>query len=539
MGGRRATSLALGVALAALAALGGGGCGGGGGAGPRAGGTAILALAAEPDLLNPLLTGSAYATQLLGLMQDGLIEMDEDLEFRPRIASGWTFAPDSLSVTFRLRPWVWSDGEPLTARDVAASFALLTDPVIASPRRGGLANVTAVTALDPATVRYDFRSRRPRTEALFAAAHALLPAHRTATLEPARVREWPLNQQPLSSGPYRLESWQRNRQVVLTRNERYPGPRPRLDRLVFRIIPDETSRLIELETGGVDFVDEIPPQAARALAASGRATVLRVGGRLVGQVQWNLRSPLLADRAVRRALSFAIDRAAFIDGLLCGYGAPAASPIPPCLWAHDASLLPDRHEPQRARDLLDSAGWRDSDGDGVRERDGRRLSLLLITRKGDPVREDGAALIAANLRSVGVEVRPRILEFGAALDEVRQGRFDGYLGYFQPRLVPDPSAQLRSDATDRFNYGSYASAAVDSLLDAALACPDRARAAPLWHRLQRIVAEDAPFAFLFYPETLCGVGPRLRGVRPHVLSPFNNVGEWWIGSPDREAKAGH
>ncbi len=532
MGGWRATILALGVALAGVWT--GAGCGGASGPEPRAGGTAIIALAAEPDVLNSLLTGSAYANQILGLMQDGLVEMGEDLEFHPCIASDWTFAPDSLSVTFRLRPWVWSDGAPLTSRDVATSFALLTDPVVASPRGGGLANVAAVTPIDPATVRYDFRVRRPLTEALFAAAHAILPAHRTAELEPSRVREWPLNQQPLASGAYVLESWQRNRQLVLTRNERYPGPRPRLDRLVFRIIPDETSRLIELETGGVDFVDEIPPQAARALAASGRASVLRVGGRLVGQVQWNMRSPLLADRAVRRALSFAIDRAAFVDGLLCGYAVPASSIIPPCLWAHDTALRPDGHDPQRARDLLDAAGWRDTDGDGIRERDGRRLSLLLITRKGDPVREDGAALIAGNLREVGVELRPRILEFGAALDEVRQGRFDGYLGYFQPRLVPDPSAQLRSDATDRFNYGGYANATVDSLLDAALACPDRARARPLWIRLQRFVAEDAPFAFLFYPETLCGVGPRLRGVRPHVLSSFNNIGQWWIAERKRE-----
>jgi len=534
MGGRLAAVLALGAALPLL--WGGAGCGGASERAPRAGGTAVIALAAEPDLFNPLLTGSAYATQLLGLMQDGLVQMGEDLEFHPAIAADWTFAADSLAVTFRLRPWVWEDGTPLTAHDVAASFALLTDPVVASPRRGGLANVAAVTALDAATVRYDFRSRRPLTEALFAAAHAILPAHLTDALAPARVREWPLNQRPLASGPYRLESWQHNRQLVLARNERYPGPRPRLDRLVFRIIPDETSRLIELETGGVDFVDEIPPPAARALAASGRAAVLRVGGRLVGQVQWNLRSPLLGDRAVRRALSFAIDREAFIGGLLCGYATPAASPIPPCLWAHDRDLLPDPHDPQRARQLLDAAGWRDADGDGVRERDGRRLSLLLVTRKGDPVREDGVALIAGNLREVGVEARPRILEFGAALDEVKQGRFDGYLGYFQPRLVPDPSAQLRSTATDRFNYGGYASATVDSLLDAALACPDRARAGPLWDRLQRVVAEDAPIAFLFYPETLCGVSPRLRGVRPHVLSPFNNVGEWWIAG--REAGSG-
>ncbi len=293
MDGWRATVLALGAALPAAA-----------GPAPAAAGRPVRSRAPAARPSSPwrpsrtcsisLLTGSAYATQILGLMQDGLVEMGEDLEFHPRIASDWTFAPDSLSVTFRLRPWVWSDGAPLTSRDVAASFALLIDPVVASPRRGGLANVAAVTSLDPATVRYDFRVRRPLTEALFAAAHAILPAHLTAALEPSRVREWPLNQQPLASGPYRLESWQRNRQLVLARNERYPGPRPRLDRLVFRIIPDETSRLIELETGGVDFVDEIPPQAARALAASGRASVLRVGGRLVGQVQWNLRSPLLA-----------------------------------------------------------------------------------------------------------------------------------------------------------------------------------------------------------------------------------------------------
>ncbi|MHB8079985.1 MAG: ABC transporter substrate-binding protein, partial [Candidatus Krumholzibacteriia bacterium] len=128
MGGRLATILALAAALPALWA--GGGCGRGGAPAPGAGGTAVIALAAEPDLLNPLLTGSAYATQLLGLMEDGLVEMGEDLEFHPRIADSWTFAPDSLSVTFHLRPWVWSDGAPLTARDVATSFALLTDPVV-------------------------------------------------------------------------------------------------------------------------------------------------------------------------------------------------------------------------------------------------------------------------------------------------------------------------------------------------------------------------------------------------------------------------
>lgn len=493
---------------------------------PRAGGTAVVAFPSEPDVLNSLLAESAFTGQVLSLVQDTLLEMGEDLEWQPRIARDWSFGPDSLSVTFRLRPWVWEDGAPLTARDVASSFALFTSPVVASPRRGGFADVAAVAALDDRTVRYDLRRRL--ADPLFAAWHAILPAHLTDALDPAAVRSWPLNQRPLASGPFRLESWARNQALVLVRNERYPGPPARLDRLVFRIVPDETARLVELETGAVDVVDELPLEAAARLERGGAVVVHRVRGRLVGHLQWNLRNPLFADRRVRRALSLAIDRAAFVEGLLDGYAQPAASPIPPALWAHDAALAPDPFDPARARALLAEAGWRDTDGDGVLDRDGLRFSFTVVTRKGDPVRENGVVVIRENLRAVGVEVRPRVLEFGAALSEVRQGKFDAYLGVYQARLSVDPSALLRSTAVDRFNYGGYANATVDSLLDAGLACPDRAVAAGIWRRLQAAVAADAPCAFLYYPETLVGVSRRLRGVRPHLLSPYNNAAEWWL-----------
>ncbi len=498
---------------------------------PQPGGTAVVAFPSEPDVLNSLITESSFASQVLALLQAGLIEMGEDLQFHPHVARRWTLAPDSLSVTFTLRPWVWSDGAPLTARDVASSFRLFTSPAVASPRRGGLAGIAAVVAVDDSTVRYEFTRRQ--ADPLAATVHAILPAHLTEALDPATVRAWPLNDRPLSSGPFLLESWEHNRALVLTRNPRYPGRAPRLDRVVFRIIPDETSRLVELETGGVDFVEDLSPQAAARLAAGGKVVIRRVQGRLIGQVQWNLRDELFADRRVRRALSLAIDRGRFVDGLLAGYATAAASPIPPALWAHDPELRPDPYDPAAARALLAAAGWKDADGDGILERGGRRFSFTLTTRQGDPVRENGAAVIRENLKAVGVEVRPRVMEFGAALDEVRHGRFDAYLGVYSARLWTDPSPLLRSDAVDRFNYGAYRNATLDSLLDRGLACADRARAFAIWRRVQSIVAEDEPIAFLYYPDTIVGVSRRLRDVRPHLLSPYNNLADWWIAPADR------
>nr|MBC8423525.1 hypothetical protein [bacterium] len=141
------------------------GCGGGAadaeGDGPVDGGTAVIAFAEDPDILNPLIYQSASSGQILVLLQEGLVEMGEDLAYHPHIAREWIFSPDSLTVTVPLRPWTWSDGRPVTAQDVTTSFSLYMDPLVASPRSGGrLANIAAVTARDSATVVYEFRERR-------------------------------------------------------------------------------------------------------------------------------------------------------------------------------------------------------------------------------------------------------------------------------------------------------------------------------------------------------------------------------------------
>lgn len=537
---RVAVALLVCMALAAAAGCGrpadrtgDGGGGGREGGSPVSGGTAVVALAADPDVLNPLLYSSTIAGLVIAELHDGLTDMDEDLAYAPRIARAWEVSPDGMSVTYHLRPWNWSDGAALTARDVVMSLDLFRDARVASPRRGLFRDVLRAVALDDSTVRYDLA--RPLPDPVQATWHHILPWHVVGGLDPAAVATWPINQAPLSSGEFKLESWAHNRELVLVRNPLYPGRPARLDRVVFRIVPEEATRLLMLETGELDLADGLPASAAARLSAREGLRVVSAGSRRVYYLQWNCRNPILADALTRRALSLALDRGRLISSLVAGYGRPAASPIAPVLWNHDRKLASPSCDPSGAMKLLADAGWKDADGDGVLDRGGLPLKFEILTRGGDPVREQGVVILRENLAAVGAAVDVRVMEHVAGLARLRDGLFDAYFGLFIANLFGDPSLVVRSTAVDEFNQGHYANAKVDSLLDLALGLADRARALPVWERLQEELVADPPSAYLFYPDNLVAVSTRLRDVRPHLLSPVNNLSEWWIAPADRRA----
>ena len=506
------------------------------GTGPVPGGTAVIALSSDPGVLNPLLYTSANAGMVYAEIHDGLAEMGDDLSYHPRIASRWEIAPDGLSVTYHLHPWRWSDGQPLSADDVVRSFHLFKNPAVASPRRGFFRDVVSAVALDSATVRYDLV--RPQPDPIQRTWHHILPGHLTRDLDPAEVRSWDLNHRPLSSGEFQLEEWNYNRSLSLVRNPMYSGPPAWLDRVVFRILPEESARLVALETGEVDLVDHVPPDAARRLEKNGQVRIASTGGRQFYYLQWNFRNPLFAAAEVRLALSLAIDRRRMVSTLLLGYGTPAKGPVPPALWNHHPSLEPDPFDSDEARRLLASAGWADTDGDGILDREGVPFRFEILTKQGDPVRDNGSVILRENLKDVGIDVTILAMELAAGLDRLRAGRFDSYFGRLNANLHGDPSGYVRSTAIDEFNYGHYAHVGVDSLLSVALGISDRARALPIWLEIQELLADDPPAAYLFYPENLVGIRSRLRDVRPHLLSPVNNLAEWWIAPEDRKYKSG-
>jgi len=190
---------------------------------PVSGGTAVIAIDSDPDVLNPLLFSSSMAGMVYAEIHDGLTEMDEELNYVPRIATSWDISHDHLSITYHLQPWFFSDGHPLTVFDVLRSYELFVDPVIASPNRGSLREISRAVVLDSSTIRYEFR--RPQAEPTARSWHHILPLHIIERLATTDVASWSINSQPLSSGEFRLASWERNRSLVLVPNENYPGPK--------------------------------------------------------------------------------------------------------------------------------------------------------------------------------------------------------------------------------------------------------------------------------------------------------------------------
>jgi len=499
---------------------------------PVAGGALRVAAGTEPDVLNSLITTSAYSARILALINDGLVGMNSRLEWEPALAESWTWSSDGLTLEFKLREGVrWSDGAPFSAHDVVASYALFTDPRVDSSRRSNFAEILGYSAPDSHTVQVRFAARS--RDQLFNANLTIFPEHLIREYDLEDVERWEWNRAPVGLGPYRLQRWDAGERIVLERNPHFWGEPAYLDRVIFEFTPDAMVRLLRLEAGEVDMVVGIPlKDESRLRKNAPEIRVYPLSGRLYGYLTYNLRNPMLADARVRRALSHAIDRRAFTENLMFGRAQPAASLIVPALaWAHDPKQEPDPLDLEHAAELLSAAGFVDQDGDGILERDGEPFEIQVTTRTGDPVRENGVLILQENLARAGVRVRIRMMESGAALAEVRQGDFDVYYGHFQSRLSVDPTMLVGTGGS--VNYGGYSDARMDEMIRQGLGEMDRERARLIWFEFQEYFAQEQPWSMLYYFDTLVGIREDFRDCSPDNLSPFYELERWWrIPGPD-------
>ncbi len=503
---------------------------------PVPGGTLTAAVEAEPDNLNPLIYSSTYSGDVMSMLNDPVISMNARFEWDPKLCESWEFSPDGLTLLFHLRKGVrWNDDAPFSAYDVQSTYRLCNDPRVPYPHRSNYLNWVGLTAQDSFTVVVQYKIRYP--DQLFDTNFNILPAHIVDQLDPAEIAEWPINRHPVTLGAYRLARWDPGQQLVLERNPTYFDAPPYLDRIVLKVTPEESVRLLQLENGEVDLVESIPSKDIERIKRNPNLQVYPLSGRLMGYLQYNFKRPQLADARVRHAISSAIDRRAMVEGLMYGYAQPAASPMTPAAgagWAYDASLKPDPYDPDRSRQLLAEAGWIDHDGDGVLDKDGQVLEIELKTRTGDPVREDGALILQENLARVGIRVKTRLMEMAAVLNQVHKGEFDVYYGQWRSRLSPDLTALFGTAQTHDaggFNDGGYSNPRVDELMRQAVSELDREKAKPLWHEVQRLLVEDQPWTPLYYRDLVVGINRRFQDCTPHLLSAYYGIEKWWEAPP--------
>jgi peptide/nickel transport system substrate-binding protein len=505
---------------------------------PADGGVLRRRLFGEPTTLNAVLQSSAPEAQVLQYVQRNLFDFDARLELVPGLAEGLEVSPDRLSYTITLRAdAVWEDGRPVTSADAVFTIRKIVDPKIpANVFKPVFESFESVEALDGR--RFRVRFSRPYAFRSMAFVLPLLPEHRFAGQNFLKSKQ---NRAPLSNGPYRFVSWKTQESVVLERNEKYPGPRGHFDRIVFRIVPDNTTAYRMLVDGELDedqLDSGLKDRAARDPAFAACCRLLEFYNLDYNYVVLNNRSPLFADPRARRAVTMLLDRASIVRGLYKGSARIISGPWAPDSPAYEARVSPLPFDPAAAARLLDEAGWKDTDGDGVRDRDGRNFAFDLLVSAGSEIGRQIDEMLSAELARVGVTARIRTLEWAAFVEKIDAGDFEAAsLAWSAVDPNPDPYFYWHSSqcSPNGLNNGCYASPEADRLMETARLETDPGRRKEVLARLHRLLRDDAPAVFVVNAAQKVALRRRIRGL---ATSPLGLYGIWpgplaWWAEPER------
>ncbi len=503
---------------------------------PVAGDTLIIGSGADAVTLLPVLASDGTSSDINGLVYNGLVRYDKDLNIEGELAERWEVSPDNLTLTFYLRQGVrWHDGTPFTAEDVFYTYKLLVDPKTPTAYAERYRQVAEAEVLDDHTFRV--RYHKPLATALISWAFAVHPRH---LLEGTEVTKSALASHPVGTGPYRFVDWKRGEKIVLEANlDYFEGP-PYIQRVLYRVIPDASTMFLELQSGGLDYMGLTPLQYAMQTdtpAFRRRFRKYRYPAFAYSYLGYNLRRPIFQDKRVRQALSYAIDKQEIIDGVLLGLGQVASGPYKPGSWVHNPEVPRYPYDPQRARTLLAEAGWQDSNGDGVLDRNGQSLSFTIVTNQGNDQRVKAGEIIQRRLSEVGVKVKLRVVEWAAFLKEfINPGNFDATILGWSGGIDPDVYNVWHSSKTGpgELNFIAFQNAEVDRLLEAGRRSFDQKERKRFYNRFQEILAEEQPYTFLYVPESLPVVAARFRGIEPAPAGIMHNFIRWHV--PAKEQK---
>ena len=497
------------------------------------GGTLVVLAEREPDELNPLTYTSLPANEVAHLIFRSLARRDSTLSnFRPDLARSWEVSEDGRILRLDLRDDVhWSDGEPVTAHDVVFTIERQRDPATASTRQADVAGVADVRALDDHTVEVEFAEPGPyEVNALLQVMPA--PRHLLEDVEPSRLRGLPFGRTPVTNGMFRLIRWDAGSSITLAANPDQPPPRPALDRIVIRFVPDVTTGMSELLAGQADLL-KLPADQRGRVAAEPRVELHTAARVRPAWLAWNVDREPVDDVRVRRAILMGIDREALVAGLFGEEGRMAPSPIPPELAEHSPEVEPIPFDPDGARALLEEAGWEVTDRGPIRRRDGEALRLEVDYIATDAVRRDVLVAVQAMLRRIGVDLTPRAYESTAWVDRLRSREFQGsFWGWGWAPGVAGTNAEMvfhsRSIPPAGPNFAGYHNPEVDELLDVVLREFDEEVAREAWRNIEQALIDDAVYGPLYLDPELYGVHQRFAGVRLWGVEWWEDVHEWHV-----------
>jgi peptide/nickel transport system substrate-binding protein len=465
----------------------------------------VMIIESSPTSLDPRIGIDGQSENIDSLIFDDLLTKGDDLNVAPGLAERWEI-PDPLTYIFHLHRGVrFHDGRPLTSRDVKWTFDSLLQGKIRSTKAANYRFVDHLEAPDDLTVI--FRMKEADASLLWNLSDGAMGIVPYGSLDE-------IAQHPIGSGPFKFISAETDREVVLERNNDYWGEKAKLDRVRFAVVPDETTEALELRKGTGDVaINALTPDTVATLARDSNLEVDHRAGTRLAYLAFNLRDPILQDVRVRQAIAYALDRGPMIEYLWRGLAEPARSILPAQSWAYNGDVPAYPHDPEKAKQLLDAAGYAPN---------GVRFHITMKTST-DPNTRLMVAVMQQQLRDVGIALDIRTFEFATFFADVQHGAFQMYgLRWIGGNEDPDifeyvfHSSKFPPNGANR-DY--YSNPKVDALIDQARREVDQAKRKSLYLQVQSILAEDLPYINLWYLDNVLVHTKRVRSAR---LNPSGN-----------------
>lgn len=511
------------------------------------------AMSASPEgKFNPLISNTQYDGYVNSLVYSSLLRLNDKIELENDLAQSYTISDDSKVVTFVLKEGLsFHDGEPLTAEDVKFTLEAIARPGYEGDlqsyvksivgfedfNKGKAEEFAGVKVFDEKTIEISFE--KPYSPMLSnIGGLSILPKHIWEKIDAAEWSKSEALANPIGSGPYKFKEFKNNEYVELEAFENYHEGAPKTAQFILKVVNEATVQA-ELIQKSVDIADvsNIKKEETEQLKAQG-VDVARYPNSKMQYMGFNLRDERLSDINLRTAIAYGIDRNAIVEGLLEGKGYVINTPMVPTLWSYPKEgLVEYSFNEEKAKEYLKEAGYEDTDGDGIVDKDGKKLALTLVVPTGDKVREQTGAVIKDNLKKIGVEIELDLMDFNAVMEKVvGNHEFELYLMGNTLGSDPDPTPNWYStQASDEkgvfgWNIAGFRSEEADKLMDQNTQETNQEKRAKVLQEFGRLLNKELPWVPLYAADITKAYRSDLTGYSPNTFVDFYNVHLWEIGN---------
>lgn len=519
----------------------------------------IIGVTADAETLNPLFAVSLTEGQINELLFLGLIKHDwdenaSDITSSPLLAERWEWSKDSTAVTFYLREnSYWSDGTKLTSDDILFSFDLYSDPEVNSKFFGSYDNLfteknqhidlkKSFKILSPTKIKINFKAHSKPS--LFDIDMPILPKHIFSKIQRKELSAVNIKKNLVTNGPYTLSSWKKNETIILKAVENsFLFNNDMVKELIFKIVPDENSRIVQLKKGEIDLIEDVNTEAITDLKKIDYIKIIARAGRDYDYIGWNNIDPELFSKSkvinpnkffssanVRKALSYAINREEILKEYLQGYGQLSFGPVSPIFKNYyNFELRPYEYNPSKAKEILSSEGWADQNQNGIIEKNNLEFSFKLFIGSGNPRRAYAATVVKNNLKAVGIDVTIETMEMSAFINKLFGHELDAFMVGWTIPLPIDLQPFWHSDFNrSPFNLSGFSNTEVDKLLDALEIEKSHEGKVILYKKIQEFLHESEPVTFLYWLDVLTAFNSRIENITINPLGAIQQCWNWRI-----------